>query len=166
MTSDPIPDVTAPQWAGPFPPLDHVFNFWMQLASISYATQALLLGHVTLNERNGLLAGQPSFLDINAHQHQVDYSWGDVSKGIEELSHNVTAALLKLSLGTLNTTCSFDNSVVAYQYIPFDLWVPYGVSIFSLLSSHNLTFSPLCFTDGIMHCSNRTHCCCHDNGEK
>jgi hypothetical protein len=47
--------------------------------------------------------GLPSFLDkhIGRDAHAPEYSWEDVLKGIEEISHNVTTALLTLSLGTL-----------------------------------------------------------------
>ena len=135
------------------------------LAAISYATRALFLGDISkvfmvpVDKRN--TPGQPSFLDING----TDFIWGDVLKGIEEISHNVTAALLTLSLGTMNATCSLDQ-VVGYRYTSFALWVPYCVSNFSCFSSYYLTFSLLCFIDGLGHCSNFTHCCHHDNGEK
>ena len=104
-------------------------NFWTQLASISYATQALFLGSIVVGdytrfEDSRKVPVQPSFLQING----TDYFWGDVLKGIEEMSHNVTAAILTLSLGTMNSTCSFDQQTVVYQYNPVALWEPYGVS--------------------------------------
>jgi hypothetical protein len=129
-------------------------NFWMQLGALSVATQNLFLGHavyvgpspgkigpgptvipgVTGRFPNSWvetnLPGFPSFLDI---PDQVDESpifvWGDVLKGIEEMSHNVTAALLTLQLGTMDSTCLFDQlNVQIYQYSSLDLWAPYGVS--------------------------------------
>jgi len=78
-------------------PFDIARSF-MQVASISYATQALLLGTMATAYENRTV-GKPSFLDINVDKQGVLlYSWGDVLKGIEEISHNVTAALLTLSL--------------------------------------------------------------------
>jgi hypothetical protein len=75
----------------------------------------------------------------------LQFVWGDVLKGIEEMSHNVTAALLTLQLGTMSAECFFDQQVVVYQYSSFALWVPYGVSNFSLLSCYDLTFFPIMF---------------------
>jgi len=143
---------------------DAMLDFWRQLSSVSYATRELFLGTAfeSINYwEDTRPAGQPSFLEVNGQF----YSWGDVLNGIEEMSHNVTAALLTLSLGTMPANCSFDQ-VVGYQYTPMALWVPYGVSNFSLFSSYDLTFSPLCFIDGLGHCFDFTRCCRPDNGEK
>ena len=146
-------------------------NFYMQLASISYATQTLFLGNAVLEETvvfDYRTVGLPSFLDkhIGKDAHAPEYSWGDVLKGIEEISHNVTAALLTLSLGTMDANCSFDRQDLVYRYTPYALWVPYGVSNFFLLLYFDLTFCPLCFTDGLGNYSNFTHGCYHDDGEK
>ena len=90
------------------------------------------------NSSNALLhdwmANRPSFLDIQVGNDtsQTQFIWGDVLKGIEELSHNITAALLTLRFGTMTAECSFDQRIVAYQYTSFTLWVPYGVSNFIL----------------------------------
>jgi hypothetical protein len=149
-----------------------MLNFWLQLASISYATQALFLGSAVVEETmlidNRKVPGQPSFLDINVGNgvDGTEFSWGDVLNGIEEMSQNVTAAFLTLSLGTMGANCSFDQQVVVYRYNSVALWVPYGVSNFSLLSSYDLTFSPLCFIDSLGHCSNFARCCRHHNGDK
>ena len=127
-------------------------NFWMQLGSISYATQALFLGNAFLQSDVFLSdyrrAGQPSFLQIQAGSNSGAVSelvWGDVVNGIERMSHNVTAALLTLQLGTMSAKCSVDHQAVVYQYSSFALWAPYGVSSFSLLSCYDLTFSPVMF---------------------
>jgi hypothetical protein len=61
----------------------------------------------------------------------MKFEWGDVLKGIEEMSHNVSPGLLTLDLGMTNPTCSFDKQDVVYQYSFFALWVPYGVRSFS-----------------------------------
>jgi len=71
-------------------------------------------------------------MDISFYNFTDDiytYSWGDVLKGIEEMSHNVTTALLTLPLGTTSANCTFYSQVVAYQYTPFVLWVPYGTAL-------------------------------------
>ena len=128
-----------------------MLNFWMQIAGISYATEALFFGSafVYLNNDvvdNRRVAGQPSSLEIQVGSNGAisEFVWGDVLKGIEEMSHNVTAALLTLQLGTMSANCSFDQQV-AYQYSPIELWAPYGVSNCSLLRCYDLTFSPINF---------------------
>ena len=110
----------------------------MQLSSLSYSIQALLLGNATLifgadatilsdNTR----ASQASFLSIPvaSEDENPEFVWGDVLTGIEDFSHNVTAAFLTLQLGTMNTECLFDKQVVVYKYNRLALWVPYGVKV-------------------------------------
>jgi len=91
------------------------------------------------------------------------YIWGDVLKVVEEMSHNVTAALLTLPLGTMDAQCFSDYQAEIYRYRPFVLWVPYGVCCFSSFLCYDLTF---CFIDSLGHCSTFTNCCHQDNGEK
>ena len=146
ISTSPIPDVrvggssfTGFNWDD-----DNMAIFWNQLASISYATRALFLGNASLTYSgtnspdltDTRLAGQPSFLEIPfGNRSGMQFIWGDVSKGIEEMSHNVTAGLLALQLGTMGSNCSFDQlDVPVYQYSPRDLWAPYGVS--TMLYSH------------------------------
>jgi hypothetical protein len=81
---------------------------------------------------------------------------GDVLKGIEEMSPNVTAGLLTLQLGNMSSNCSFDRQgfgqgVQFYQYTSLALWVPYGVS--TMLYSH-VAISTLWFIDSLGCCSN------------
>jgi hypothetical protein len=122
---------------------DDMLNFWMQLASVSYATQALFLGSATLEfgassayMKDNTSASQSSFLELPVigDGANPEYVWGDVLKGIEELSHNITAALLTLQLGNMTTECFFDQQVVVYRYTSRALWAPYGVS--TALYSH------------------------------
>jgi len=146
----------------------------VHLIAISNATQGLLLGQTVLHSEaplttsgiNNSLGFQPSFLQKPLGIDGTQFVWGDVLKGIEEMSHNVTAGLLTLQLGTTSANCSFDQQVVIYQYNSFALWAPYGVSHFSSLSCYDFTFLPLCFIDGLGNCSTFTCCCCQDNGEK
>jgi hypothetical protein len=119
-----------------------MFNFRLQVTALAYATQKLFLGDAVLNSTalqltnsstaltNNWPDGLPSFLELRVGSDPSDtqFIWGDVLKGIEEMSHNVTAALLTLQLGTMSAKCFFDRQVVVYQYSSFALWVPYGVS--------------------------------------
>ena len=79
-------------------------HFWMEVASIAYATEELFLGNTVLSLtflEDNRSAGQPSFLDINVRDTNNlgwEFSWGNVLTGIEEMSHNITAVLLTLSL--------------------------------------------------------------------
>jgi len=158
-------------------------NFLMQLGSLCYHAQRSFLGYshfmqdgsVTIFPSSTPLVGSwvDSETSISTTPADDPYRppgkkiiWGDVLKGIEEVSHNITAALLTLQLGTMNSTCFFDQLVEVYQYNSFALWVPYGVSAFSLLPFYNLTFSPLCFIAVLGCCSNFAHVFCNDNGEK
>jgi hypothetical protein len=102
-----------------------------RLSSIIDAVQALYMGDAV--QKNGWYRNtrptnnQPSFLNTT-YSDIILFDWGDVLKGIEEISHNVTAGLLMLDLGTTNSNCSFDQQDLVYQYSSFMLWVPYGVS--------------------------------------
>ena len=134
QTTSPIPHYTDySQVAASEGNLAHLVSLY-QLTSISYATQALFLGNITAFEAGTSLAEslKPPLLNLTVDPHGAVllYSWGDVLGGIEEMSHNVTAAILTLSLGTKDATCSFYYQDLVYQYTPFALWVPYGVSNF------------------------------------
>jgi len=168
--NSPILDVTDPTLLYGVMSSDMI-DFWMQLASLSYATRALFLGSAVLEfgasstyMKDDTPASQASFVEIPVAKDGSDpeYIWGDVLKGIEEMSHNVTAALLTLQLGTMSAECLFDKQVVVYQYTSSALWTPYGVS--TALCSH-VMISPF-FIDRPGHCSNVTCCCRHDNGKK
>jgi hypothetical protein len=144
--TSPLPNVNSAAFANSTS--DDMFNFLNQLASISYATQALFLGSAFLTYSPGGTwlndtrpSGQPSFLEIPVgHNIGMQFVWGDVLKGIEEMSHNVTVGLLTLQLGTMRSNCSFDQQdVQVYRYSSRDLWVPYGVS--TMLYSH-VSISP------------------------
>ena len=113
----------------------------MQLVSLYYATRALFIGTIVNSENIGAffttITGQPSFLEIvpNNNVGPAVIVWGDVLKGIEEMSRNVTAALLTLQLGNISSTCFYDQQTVIYRYDSFVLWVPYGVE--------SLLFTPI-----------------------
>ena len=137
------------QITSPFPTFGVMSNssshFLMQLSSLYYATRALFMGSVYIDLDGSLvdnIMGQPSFLEIlpNNSSPSPLFVWGDVLKGIEEMSHNVTAALLTLHLGNISSECFYDQQTVIYQYSSFALWLPYGVSHFSLFSCYYLTF--------------------------
>ena len=144
-----------------------------RVAEISIAT-ALLFSTIASDQRTeDWPAGWPSFLDVrgtngtNLHTpNGLVYVWGDVLKGIEEMSHNVTATLLTLPLGTMDAQCFSDYQAEVYRYRSSVLWVPYGVGRFTFLSCYDLTFFPLCFIDSLGHCSTFTGCCRQDHGKK
>jgi hypothetical protein len=104
--------------------------------SLSYSIQALLVRNVTLifgaDEtiiRDQTQASQASFLSIPlvSADNNSDFVWRNVLTGIEELSHNVTAAFLTL---TMNAECFLVEQVGVYQYNHrLVLWVPYGVKV-------------------------------------
>jgi hypothetical protein len=115
----------------------------MQLLSLYFATRALFIGSASIDLSGSLentMMGQPSFLEIlTSNIPSPLFVWGDVLKGVEEMSHNVTAALLTLQLGNISSECFFDQQTVIYQYSSFELWVPYGVRHFSFTLSYDLT---------------------------
>jgi hypothetical protein len=83
------------------------------------------------------LASQASFSEESSGKGSFELTWGDVLKGIEDMSHNVTAGLLsaEMQLGNTSAECFFDQPSVVYQYNSLALWAPYGVSIYSPYSS-------------------------------
>lgn len=128
-------------------------TLWMQLSSLSYAIRELLLGDAVLESnfdvarttytlKDNTQASQAVFMDTaqSSGDDKLEYIWGDVIKGIEEISHNITAALLTLQLGTMNAVCFFDQEHMLYQYTSFALWAPYGVSTALINSSNDLIF--------------------------
>ena len=149
---------------------DHMQSFLLSLLAIFYAMETLFIDGVYLKENKSLVynlrASKPAFLDIQVVEDYPQCIWGDVLKGIEELSHNFTASLLTMPLGTMITDCDFYYRDVVYQYSSIALWVPYGVSHFSFLSCYYITTSPLCFIHSLGRCSHFTCCCHHNNGEK
>jgi len=131
-------------------PLTTSLDLRTRVAQISIATAAHFCTTTSDAWNENWPAGHPSFLKVQSTQgsdgnSSLVYVWGDVLKGIEEISHNVTAALLTLPLGRMNASCFYDQKFVVYRYSSSALWVPYGVSNFSLLSCYNLIFSPAIF---------------------
>jgi hypothetical protein len=118
-------------------------QYFMQISSLYSATRALFIGSAYIDS-DGILQdnmmGQPSFLEIlpNSSSTYPLFVWGDVLKGVEEMSHNVTAAILTLELGNISSDCFFDQQTVIFQYSSFALWVPYGVRHFSFTLSYDL----------------------------
>ena len=120
----------------------------LSIYSLYYATWALFMGNVSIDSNGSLvdnIMGEPSFLEILTDNISLPplFVWGDVIQGIEEMSHNVTAALLTLQLGNISSECFSDQQAVVYQYSSFALWVPYGVSHFSLLSCFDSHIFPI-----------------------
>ncbi|KAG8901581.1 hypothetical protein FRC00_006143 [Tulasnella sp. 408] len=108
-----------------------------QIASIAQAARRELLGSISRTTNpveivwnftsNARLA---PFLNITTRFLEESYIWGDVVKGIEETTANITASLLTLDDGLQNSTCLYSHSKVVYTYNRPNLWGPYGVAIF------------------------------------
>ncbi|KAG8935893.1 hypothetical protein FRC00_010097 [Tulasnella sp. 408] len=86
----------------------------MRVGAVALATRDLLLGALSV---------KTTPVDI--------FIWGDAIKGIEETAANVTASLLNLDLGGLqNSTCSYTQAELIYNYHQPNLWAPYGIALF------------------------------------
>jgi hypothetical protein len=138
--TNPIPDVTNVTLQS---------GLLMQLASLSYATRALFLGSAFFEGvgSSDIFVTDTRPVPITGAQARdgKEFVWGDVVQGIEEMSHNVTAALLTLQLGNMSTECFFDQQAVVYQYTSFVLWAPYSVSLHSLVMIPPLRLCPITF---------------------
>ena len=106
----------------------------MQLSSVVSATQSLLLGSVSI--LHTMVAHGPrfdspvisaAFFD-NSLNGGTEFTWGDVPRGIEQLSHNVSATILTMNLGVKDSTCTVSRQDNIYEYNQLNLWLPYGVS--------------------------------------
>ena len=106
----------------------------MQLSSIVSATQSLLLGSISIIHTmvaHGPRFDSPvisaAFFD-NSLNGGTEFTWGDVPRGIEQLSHNVSAAILTMNLGMKDSMCTVSRQDIIYEYNQLNLWLPYGVS--------------------------------------
>ena len=121
--------------AGPLAQHDlNAYQQAMQLSSIVSATRSLLLGSVSMIHTmsvDGPKFDSPvisaAFSD-NSLNSGTDFTWGDVPRGIERLSHNVSAAILNMDLGVKDSTCTVSRQEIIYEYNRLNLWLPYGVS--------------------------------------
>ncbi|KIO17024.1 hypothetical protein M407DRAFT_33325 [Tulasnella calospora MUT 4182] len=123
------------------------WNFAMQLSSIAAAARSLLLGTVSIT--HGVSGETPifdssitsaSFFDPSLNSG-TSFIWGDVPRGIEQLSHNISAAILTMDLGVQDSSCFVTKQDIIYQYDRLSLWLPYGVT---------LLIVSLCMVVGIM----------------
>lgn len=106
----------------------------LQISSLSATTRSFLLGSVSI--LHGASDDTPqfsssvisaAFFDTSLNTG-TDLTWGDVPRGIEQLSHNVSAAILTMDLGVQDSTCIVSTQDIIYEYNRKDLWLPYGVS--------------------------------------
>jgi len=134
------------------------YLYALQQSSISSATRSLLLGTVSI--LHGASAETPkfdspvisaAFFDSSLNSG-ADFTWGDVPRGIEQLSHNVSAAILTMDLGVKDSTCIVSSQDIIYEYNRLNLWLPYGVSTLKL--QHRSV--PKSYLVGIKGCS--AHC--------
>lgn len=110
-----------------------------QLASLSTVTRSLLFGSISI--LHGASTNTPqfdssiisaAFFDTSLNSGN-DFTWGNVARGIEQLSHNVSAAILTMDLGVQDSRCAVSRQDIVYKYDRLNLWLPYGVSTFGTL---------------------------------
>ena len=116
----------------------HEYQYAMQLTSVSSVARSLLLGTVAVIHTissDGPKFDSPvisaGFFDSSLNTG-TDFTWGDVPRGIEELSHNISAAILTMNLGVKDSNCIVSRQDVIYEYNRLNLWIPYGVSTTSV----------------------------------
>lgn len=107
----------------------------LQLSSISAATRSLLLGSVSI--LHGASGHIPRLRSSVLSSAFFDYAlgtftWKDVPRGIEQLSHNVLAAILTMELGLKDSRCAISKVFIVYEYNQLNLLLPYGVSTLPL----------------------------------
>ncbi|KAG8895129.1 hypothetical protein FRC00_007935 [Tulasnella sp. 408] len=132
----------------------------LQLSSIATAAQSLLMG--TISIRHGASTDiteydssitSAAFFDPSLNSGSA-FTWGDVPRGIEQLSHNISAAMLTMDLGVQDSSCFITKQDIVYQYDSLSLWLPYGaallvvslcmavsIAVFLRLNPQNLTSS-------------------------
>ena len=115
------------------------YHHLLQISSLSATTRSLLLGAVSI--LRGVSDYTPefsssvisaAFFDTSLHSG-TDFTWGNVSGGIEQLSHNVSAAILTMDLGEQDSTCIVSTQDIMYEYSWRNLWLPYGVGTVSYI---------------------------------
>lgn len=112
----------------------------LRVGAVALATRQLLLGSLSVKTDPSDIywsfnstARAASFLSMGLG-NLVQFVWGDVIKGIEETAANVTASMINMDLGLQNSTCLYTQTQLVYTYHRPNLWLPYGVSISSVLS--------------------------------
>ncbi|KAG8937138.1 hypothetical protein FRC00_007111 [Tulasnella sp. 408] len=109
----------------------------MRVGAVALATRDLLLGALSVKTTPVDIVWSfnssvrvAAFLNMTTGDIR-QFIWGDAIKGIEETAANVTASLLNLDLGGLqNSTCSYTQAELIYNYHPLNLWAPYGIALF------------------------------------
>lgn len=110
------------------------WTYALQLSSIATAVRSLLLG--TVSVMHGASTETPkfdssvtsaAFFDPSLNSG-TDFTWKDVPRGIEQLSHNISAAILAMDLGVQDSSCFVTKQDIIYEYNRLNLWLPYGVS--------------------------------------
>ncbi|KAG8952475.1 hypothetical protein FRC04_004535 [Tulasnella sp. 424] len=134
-TSDEIPHV---------PPLSGQPARWCgikepQIAAITLAARRSLQGYLSMRTTEyGNTWDLSSTVRLASFLNTVSddlVEWGDVVKGIEETAANLTASLLSMDNGRQNSTCTYLNSRVVYDYKSANLLAPYGVAILVVAAS-------------------------------
>ncbi|KAG8931805.1 hypothetical protein FRC01_000784 [Tulasnella sp. 417] len=144
----------------------------LQMSSIAASARSLLMGSISLS--HGASTATPTyessvtsaaFFDPSVNSGNA-FTWGDVPRGIEQLSHNISAAILTMDLGVQDSSCFVTRQDIIYHYDRLSLWLPYGVTllvvslcmaisimVFLRLNPRNLTSS---FSDTVGITRNRT----------
>ncbi|KAG8987308.1 hypothetical protein FRB90_003416, partial [Tulasnella sp. 427] len=125
------------------------WNYALQLSSLAFSARALLLG--SLSTMMGASDLTPSFDSSVTSAAFFDpsldsgmnFMWGDVLGGIEQLSHNISTGILSMDLGVQNSRCFMNTHDIVYQYDRLNLWLPYGIAF--LLVSLCLAIGTLVF---------------------
>lgn len=110
------------------------WTYALQLSSIATAVRSLLLGTVSVmhgasteTPKFGSSVTSAAFFDPSLNSG-TDFTWKDVPRGIEQLSHNISAAILAMDLGVQDSSCFVTKQDIIYEYNRLNLWLPYGVS--------------------------------------
>ncbi|KAG8992136.1 hypothetical protein FRB90_001078, partial [Tulasnella sp. 427] len=110
----------------------------LQLMSLAFSARSWLLGSVSTmigaSEYTGsfyqAITAAAFFNPPPTVDRGGDIVWGDVLEGIEQLSHNISAGVLTMDLGMLNSQCFVSKQEIVYHYDRLNLWLPYGIALF------------------------------------
>ncbi|KAG8950243.1 hypothetical protein FRC04_007877 [Tulasnella sp. 424] len=110
----------------------------LQLFSIAAATRSLLLG--TISVMHGASTETPKFASSATSaaffdpsvDSGTDFTWGNVARGIEQLSYNVSAAILTMDLGMQESSCAVTRQDIVFAYDRLNLWLPYGIALLAV----------------------------------
>ncbi|KAI0044310.1 hypothetical protein FA95DRAFT_1562370 [Auriscalpium vulgare] len=133
-TGDPDQFVIVPHCASPN-------NLACQVSALAQAMRNQLVGSISTSDVSSVYlstslasaVASAAFLnqtvDPNPNTAATLYVWGDVLSGLDSLAANITAGLLNMPLGMMDSQCTYDYTHVVYRYERLTLWIPYGIAI-------------------------------------